>query len=117
MANRRVLPNTITIFYDEGEDARYHATYSSQVHKHVYCMGLTESYQGDRPANPVTIYLFDDATTNMSNLHLQGNGKEYVVPYEATGLSKPPSDALNIRRVKRCKNGTRRMWHWEVYAE
>lgn len=117
MANRRVLPDTVTIFYDDGEDERYHTTYSSQVHKHVYCKGLADSYQGQRPANPVTIYMFDDGTTNMSALHLLGNGKEYVVPYEATGLSKPPSDAMNIRRVVRRKNGRRRMWHWEVHAE
>lgn len=117
MATRRMLPHTITVFTDIGEDERYHTQYTSQVYEHVYCQGVTGSYSGERPSNPATIYLFDDATTNMANFHPLGNGKEYVVFYDASGETRPPNESMNIRRVVRRRNGTRRMWHWEVYAE
>ena len=117
MASKKLLPHTITIFTDIGEDERYHTQYSKVVYQHVNCQGLTESYQAKKPSDPVTIYMFDHATTNVSQFQPLGNGKEYVVPYDASNLDRPPDEALNIRRVIRRKNGTRRMWHWEVYAE
>ena len=117
MATKRMLPHTITVFTDIGEDERYHTTYSKQVYRNVYCEGITNAYSGERPTNPVTIYLFDDATTNMANFNPKGNGKEYVVFYDDQTSTSPPSAALNIRRVLRRQNGSRRMWHWEVYAE
>lgn len=117
MASRRILPDTITVFTDIGEDERYHTQYTKAMFKHCYCKAITGSYQSERPSDPMTVYLFDHATTNMENFHLTGNGKEYLVPYDASGEVKPPAAALNIRKVTHRKNGTRRMWHWEVYAE
>lgn len=116
MATRRVLPHTVTIWRDIGEDERYHTTYSKQTHQHVYCQGLAKSYAGDRPSNPVTIYMFDDATSNMSGFTLKGDGKEYVVPY-ACNEDQPPRSAMCVRNAVYRHNGTRRMWHWEVHAE
>lgn len=117
MASRRILQDTITVFTDVGEDERYHTQYTKVVFKHCYCKAITGSYQSERPSDPVTVYLFDHTTTNMANFSLTGNGREYIVPYDASDQDTPPAAALNIRRVTRRKNGTRRMWHWEVYAE
>lgn len=117
MATKRMLPHTVTIFTDIGEDERYHTQYESQVYQHVYCQGISESYSGERPSDPVTVYLFDSSTSNMGTLKLKGDGKEYIVIGDASDCQKPPQNALNIRRVIRRHNGTRRMWHWEVHAE
>ncbi len=117
MATKRMLPHTVTIFTAIGEDEQYHTHYETQVYKHVYCRGITESYSGERPSNPVTAYFFDSATTNILSLNLKGDGKECMVIGDASDRRKPPENSLCIRKVIRRRNGTRRMWHWEVHAE
>lgn len=117
MASRRILPHTITIFTDIGEDSQYRSQYKKSVHEFVYCKGIAESYSGEKPSNPVTVYIFDSASTNVENFSVKGNGKEYIVYRDASNEEELPSDAKCIRKVVRRRNGTRRMWHWEVYAE
>lgn len=117
MATKRMLPHTVTIFTAIGEDEQYHARYEAQVYKHVYCKGITESYSGERPSNPVTVYFFDSVTTNVLSLQLKGDGKEYITIGDTSDCQKPPQHALCIRKVIRRRNGTSRMWHWEVHAE
>ena len=117
MATKRMLPHTVTVFTDIGQDERYHTQYTAEVYKNVYCQGITGSYSGERPSDPMTVYFFDSATTNIGTLKLKGNGKEYIVLGDMKDCQKPPQNALNIRSVVRRRNGTRRMWHWEVHAE
>lgn len=117
MANRRMLPHTVTIFRAIGEGDDFKQRYEVTVHEHVYCPELAKGYSGQKPRNGLTALLFDTATSNMESFKLEGNGNEYIAPYHAAMCGKPPSDARTIRLVRRRKNGTPRMWHWEVHAE
>ena len=130
MASRRMLPDTVTLrnFIGEVNDV---ATYQDSIIKWCYCPMLFSSSvntQGKVPASNADLYIFDSGSIVMSE---DGCRRTYLPSTEWNACENKGShwtlqedDYIVFSGSQRCirsfaykRQGSRRMWHFEVVAK
>jgi len=141
MATDRMLKDTVTVFVPTGEDNDGVMQYDVYLMRKVFCRVSAGSKldKGSLSADDtVTLFVFDGKSVVTKNGAVMAvataceaifyviregtttndiSDKFYVVPYDASMLTKPPARSRRITKVYRRKAGSARMWHWEVHAQ
>lgn len=138
MASNLMLRDTATVFVPQGEGSDGKMQYDVYLMQNVFCRvsaGSTLNTTSLTADDTLTLYAFDRksavkknganmpvATACESIFHVirtdgsSNTEKLYIVPYDASSLSRPPSHSLRVSKAYRRMAGSSRMWHWEVHA-
>ena len=141
MASNRLLQDTATLFVPLGENNDGIMRYGVYLLKKVFCRVSTGTNMGKgslSAGDTLTLFIFDGKSimtqdgaaktvatacerifyvTRGDKTPIDVSEKLYVVPFDASALSKPPSGSRRVTKVYRRKAGSNRMWHWEVHAQ
>lgn len=141
MATDRMLRDTATVFVPTGENSDGVMQYDVYLLQRVFCRASAGAKldKGSLSASDtLTLFVFDGKSTLTKNGAVMAvataceaifyviredgttndiSDKFYVVPYDASTLTKPPARSKRVTKVYRRKAGTHRMWHWEVHAQ
>lgn len=138
MASNRMLRDTATIFVPLDEDSDGIMQYDVYLMQSVFCRassGSTLNTTSLTADDTLTLYAFDRKSVvrrNGANMPVAtacetifhvicadrnaNSEKLYIVPYDASSLSRPPSHSRRVSKAYRRMAGSPRMWHWEVHA-
>ncbi|WP_418232028.1 hypothetical protein [Butyricicoccus sp.] len=141
MASNKLLQDTATLFVPLGENDDGIMQYGAYLLEKVFCRvstGTNMSKGSLSAGDTLTLFIFDGKSimtqdgaaktvatacerifyvTRGDTTPIDISEKLYIVPYDATSLSKPPSGSRRVAKVYRRKAGSNRMWHWEVHAQ
>lgn len=141
MASNKLLQDTATLFVPLGENGDGVMQYGAYLLEKVFCRvsaGTNMSKGSLSVDDTLTLFIFDGKSimtqdgaartvatacerifyvTRGDTTLIDVSEKLYIVPYDATSLSKPPSGSRRVTKVYRRKAGSNRMWHWEVHAQ
>ena len=134
MANRRMLPDKITLYNYVGEEG-YNAVFQETVISHCYCpvtLGASEAGAERSPTDSADLFIFDFASEATDS---EGNKVQYLPCDQWEALPDKAgywtlredskdyfvkdghSSKLKVTKFCHLVAGSKRMWHFEVKGE